>query len=181
MRAHHSRIYNSKIHDPWLVRRSFSKNSHHVFCWSEWADCDMWWTLFDLLRFEFWWPKFGWQKIIGHTSASLKHTHTNFSLSFIQVTTEDDEGNKMSCSIVSLRVRFVECMHLELGFTNPVKFMLREGMIIFLTSPRLIMFFNFSMVIKKFYSEKKLKYRKIKSIGLTSFHIYFLSRQCCPK
>jgi len=45
----------------------------------------------------------------------------------VEVTTEDDEGNKMSCSIVSLRVGFVECMHLELGFTNPVKFMLREG------------------------------------------------------
>merc|ERR1712156_921890 len=45
----------------------------------------------------------------------------------IEVTTEDDNGKKMSCAIVSLRVGFVECMHLELGFTNPVKFVLKEG------------------------------------------------------
>merc|ERR1712156_491103 len=45
----------------------------------------------------------------------------------IEVTTEDDDGKKISCAIVSLRVGFAECMHLELGFTNPVKFMLKEG------------------------------------------------------
>merc|ERR1712156_559009 len=45
----------------------------------------------------------------------------------IEVTTEDDNGKKISCAIVSLRVGFVECMHLELGFTNPVKFVLKEG------------------------------------------------------
>merc|ERR1712156_953648 len=45
----------------------------------------------------------------------------------IEVTTEDDDGKKISCAIVSLRVGFAECMHLELGFTNPVKFALKEG------------------------------------------------------
>jgi len=45
----------------------------------------------------------------------------------IEVTTEDDNGKKMSCAVVSLRVGFTECMHLELGFTNPVKFVLKEG------------------------------------------------------
>ena len=45
----------------------------------------------------------------------------------IEVHTEDDDGKKISCAIVSLRVGFVECMHLELGFTNPVKFVLKEG------------------------------------------------------
>merc|ERR1712179_762065 len=33
----------------------------------------------------------------------------------------------MSCAVVSLRVGATECMHLELGFTNPVKFTLKEG------------------------------------------------------
>lgn len=45
----------------------------------------------------------------------------------IEVTTEDDDGKKMSCAVVSLRVGATECMHLELGFTNPVKFTLKEG------------------------------------------------------
>jgi len=45
----------------------------------------------------------------------------------IEVTTEDDDGEKISCAIVSLRVGYAECMHLELGFTNAVKFALKEG------------------------------------------------------
>jgi len=45
----------------------------------------------------------------------------------IEVTTEDDDGEKISCAIVSLRVGYAECMHLELGFTNAVKFSLKEG------------------------------------------------------
>merc|ERR1712183_1174151 len=45
----------------------------------------------------------------------------------LEVSTEDDDGKKMSCAVVSLRVGATECMHLELGFTNPVKFTLKEG------------------------------------------------------
>merc|ERR1712142_626341 len=45
----------------------------------------------------------------------------------IEVVTEDDNGKKISCAVVSLRVGFIECMHLELGFTNAVKFSLKEG------------------------------------------------------
>merc|ERR1711973_804898 len=61
------------------------------------------------------------------TQACLGQKAKEGERNVIEVTTEDDEGKKISCSIVSLRVGFVECMHLELGFTNPVKFMLKEG------------------------------------------------------
>merc|ERR1712062_88142 len=45
----------------------------------------------------------------------------------VEVVTEDDNSKKISCAVVSLRVGFIECMHPELGFTNAVKFSLKEG------------------------------------------------------
>merc|ERR1711973_589493 len=61
------------------------------------------------------------------TQACLGQKAKEGERNVIEVTTEDDDGKKISCAIVSLRVGFAECMHLELGFTNPVKFMLKEG------------------------------------------------------
>merc|ERR1712180_184363 len=61
------------------------------------------------------------------TQACLGQKAKEGERNVIEVTTEDDEGKKISCAIVSLRVGFAECMHLELGFTNPVKFALKEG------------------------------------------------------
>merc|ERR1711972_111500 len=61
------------------------------------------------------------------TQACLGQKAKEGERNVIEVTTEDDEGKKISCAIVSLRVGFAECMHLELGFTNPVKFTLKEG------------------------------------------------------
>merc|ERR1711872_1043820 len=61
------------------------------------------------------------------TQACLGQKAKDGERNVIEVMTEDDDGKKISCAIVSLRVGFVECMHLELGFTNPVKFMLKEG------------------------------------------------------
>jgi len=61
------------------------------------------------------------------TQACLGQKAKEGERNVIEVTTEDEDGKKISCAIVSLRVGFAECMHLELGFTNPVKFMLKEG------------------------------------------------------
>merc|ERR1712142_1436309 len=61
------------------------------------------------------------------TQACLGQKAKEGERNVIEVTTEDDDGKKISCAIVSLRVGFAECMHLELGFTNPVKFMLKES------------------------------------------------------
>merc|ERR1711872_1146952 len=61
------------------------------------------------------------------TQACLGQKAKEGERNVIEVTTEDDEGKKISCVIVSLRVGYAECMHLELGFTNPVKFSLKEG------------------------------------------------------
>merc|ERR1712168_772837 len=61
------------------------------------------------------------------TQACLGQKAKEGERNVIEVTTEDDDGKKISCAIVSLRVGFAECMHLELGFTNPVKFILKEG------------------------------------------------------
>lgn len=43
------------------------------------------------------------------------------------MTTEDDDGKKITCPIVSLRIGGKECIHLDLGFCNPTKFILKEG------------------------------------------------------
>merc|ERR1712142_560882 len=61
------------------------------------------------------------------TQACLGQKAKEGERNVIEVTTEDDEGKKISCAIVSLRVGYAECMHLELGFTNAVKFALKEG------------------------------------------------------
>jgi len=61
------------------------------------------------------------------TQACLGHKAKEGERNVVEVTTADDNGKTISCAIVSLRVGFNECMHLELGFTNKVKFVLKEG------------------------------------------------------
>jgi len=61
------------------------------------------------------------------TQACLGSKAKDGERNVVEVTTEDDNGRKISCAVVSLRVGFIECIHLELGFTNAVKFALKEG------------------------------------------------------
>merc|ERR1712228_203466 len=61
------------------------------------------------------------------TQACLGHKAKDGERNVVEVTTEDDNGKKVTCTVVSLRVGFIECIHLELGFTNPLKFVLKDG------------------------------------------------------
>jgi len=61
------------------------------------------------------------------TSACLGAKAKDGERNLVELTTEDDDGNQTTCSMVSLRVGGKECLHLELGFNNPTKFTLREG------------------------------------------------------
>lgn len=61
------------------------------------------------------------------TSACLGAKAKDGERNLVELTTEDDDGNQTTCSMVSLRVGGKECIHLELGFNNPTKFTLREG------------------------------------------------------
>lgn len=61
------------------------------------------------------------------TSACLGPKAKDGERNLVEVTTENDNGDEITCSIVSLRAGGKECMHLELGFNNPTKFKLREG------------------------------------------------------
>ncbi|XP_012555099.2 nucleoplasmin-like protein ANO39 isoform X1 [Hydra vulgaris] len=45
----------------------------------------------------------------------------------VEVTTEDNNGKDITCPIVVLRVGGKECVHIDLGFTNKTKFILKEG------------------------------------------------------
>lgn len=61
------------------------------------------------------------------TSACLGHKVKEGERNLVELTTEDDDGRKITCSMVSLRAGDKECLHLELGFQNPTKFTLKEG------------------------------------------------------
>lgn len=61
------------------------------------------------------------------TSACLGAKAKDGERNLVEVTTANDNGEEVVCSIVSLRAGGNECMHLELGFNNPTKFRLREG------------------------------------------------------
>jgi len=61
------------------------------------------------------------------TSACLGPRAKDGERNLIELTTEDDDGNKITCAMVSLRAGGKECLHLELGFNNPTKFTLKEG------------------------------------------------------
>ena len=61
------------------------------------------------------------------TSACLGIKAKDGERNLVEVTTANDNGDEVVCSIVSLRAGGNECMHLELGFNNPTKFKLREG------------------------------------------------------
>lgn len=61
------------------------------------------------------------------TSACLGPKAKDGERNLIELTTEDDDGRKITCAMVSLRAGGKECLHLELGFNNPTKFTLKEG------------------------------------------------------
>jgi len=61
------------------------------------------------------------------TSACLGPKAKDGERNLVELTTEDDDGRKITCSMVSLKAGGKECLHLELGFNNPTKFTLREG------------------------------------------------------
>lgn len=61
------------------------------------------------------------------TSACLGPKAKEGERNLVELTTEDDDGNKNTYSMVSLRSGGKECLHLELGFSNPTKFTLKEG------------------------------------------------------
>jgi len=87
-------------------------------------------TLSGEKKFHTWNPASDEEEIehkIQVTQACLGSKAKEGERNVVEVTTEDDNGRKISCAVVSLRVGFIECMHLELGFTNAVKFSLKEG------------------------------------------------------
>ena len=61
------------------------------------------------------------------TTACLGAEAREGERNLVAVTTENDNGKKITCPILSLRIGSKECMHLDLGFTNTTKFKLTSG------------------------------------------------------
>ena len=61
------------------------------------------------------------------STACLGHKAKENERNLVEVTTEDDSGNRITCPVVSLRSGGTECLHLDLGFHNKTKFTLKEG------------------------------------------------------
>merc|ERR1712226_1722934 len=93
---------------------------------------EFWGILLDKEKRVFMWdPAADSEEDVEHkiqlTQACLGHKAKAGERNLIEVTTENDELKKVTVPIVSLSVGGKECIHLELGFNNATKFVLKEG------------------------------------------------------